>query len=61
MVHHVGWYTDEGGHSDAVAQNSGPGWVDVVKQLDLRGERQETDNDELRRDETEVVVFRTGI
>lgn len=55
VIDHVSRHADERGHPDAVAQDGGPGRVVVVEQLDLWGEGQETDDDELgpgRRAET---------
>lgn len=47
VVDHVGRHANERGDTNAVAQYSGPEGVQVVKQLDLRRERQETSNDKL--------------
>lgn len=47
VVDHVGRHTDERGDTDAVAQYSGPEWVQVVKQPHLRRKGQETSDDEL--------------
>lgn len=47
VVDHVGRHTNERGDPDAVAQYSGPEWVQVVKQLHYRRKGQETSNDEL--------------
>jgi len=48
IVDHVGRHTDEGGDSDAVAEHCGPERVEVVKQLHLGRECQETHNNELQ-------------
>lgn len=47
VVDHVGRHADERRHADAVAQNRGPQRVVVVEQPHLRGESQETNDDEL--------------
>lgn len=46
VVDHVGRHTDEGGHADAVAQDSGPGRIVVVEQLHIRREGKKADDDE---------------
>lgn len=47
MINHISRHTDEGGNTNAVAQDSGPWWVVVVEQPDFWRKGQETDDNEL--------------
>lgn len=61
VVDHVSRHADEGGHTNAVAQDGGPWRIMVVEQLDIRRKGQETDDDELDINKSGVVVVKNQI